>query len=241
MLTGGTRYIEAARDRLVEFIRKCGEEGKDEINAVCSEHVIGMDVDEDKKVVYNGCKVADGKLIILFAPGMLGTNIDDPLQADKLSEAINSAGASGGLTFEERQGISNVSGELAEVKERINKILAREIAIEPGFEAISAKLSGSKQVMETWRGQMGRFVISYYAALASWLKGQNFGDDDMLQEGLNEALSSGTIKFRVIDALRPENRYNQCTFEDGTLFLETTPEAFGVNIDQVGNNIIDLL
>ena len=51
------------------------------------------------------------------------------------------------------------------------------------------------------------------------LKYAGFKEDDMLQEGLAEAVPSKTIKFRIVKALKSGYR-NEAQIEDGTLYLQ---------------------
>lgn len=56
------------------------------------------------------------------------------------------------------------------------------------------------------------------------LKYAGFKDDDMLQEGLAEAVPSKTIKFRVVKALKKGPR-NEAEIEDGVLYLQVRSPA----------------
>lgn len=53
------------------------------------------------------------------------------------------------------------------------------------------------------------------------MKNAGFKDDDMLQEGFAEVITSKTIKLRVVDALKTGYR-NEAAIEDDILYLQVS-------------------
>ncbi|KAF5020807.1 hypothetical protein F66182_7167 [Fusarium sp. NRRL 66182] len=75
--------------------------------------------------------------------------------------------------------------------------------------------------------------------LVSQLENDKFDKDDMLQEGLLEAVDKHAVYVRVVD--QTSRSYNETVVEDGLLYLQTTPNDFGVNISQVASDLINIL
>lgn len=69
---------------------------------------------------------------------------------------------------------------------------------------------------------------------------QKFHSDNVLREGFNEAVSKGIIAFSLFDNL---NYANSCkvVVKYGTLFIQSTPEHYGVNIGDTAQRLIDQL
>jgi hypothetical protein len=59
--------------------------------------------------------------------------------------------------------------------------------------------------LENWIGKWPRYVPfsigDYFVSLARQLKQNNFGDDEILQQAFNEKVTSGIIRFEIVDAL----------------------------------------
>lgn len=87
---------------------------------------------------------------------------------------------------------------------------------------------------------MPTWTLKYFEGLLSQLKWQKFSEDDMLQEGFNEAVESGEIAFRVVDSLK-EKSYSEFEIEGGVFYLQTTVKTWGTNIDAAAEGIIDKL
>ncbi|KAH7120723.1 hypothetical protein EDB81DRAFT_631359, partial [Dactylonectria macrodidyma] len=150
------RYVAGAEDQLKSFIGYFGEEGKVEINDICSAHTITLAFDEAKKVSYCGCEVsAAGELVLLFSEGNLGTNIDDALSRSNLAKALNEALVSGDsakpMSDATCTGINKeYAAENAPGQEKLNKILATEIPLDPNFEAVFEKLKVGANSPDGW-------------------------------------------------------------------------------------------
>ncbi|ORY19164.1 hypothetical protein BCR34DRAFT_552658 [Clohesyomyces aquaticus] len=239
-------YISGALWCLKYFLNDSGhgQEGKDEINKVCSKHILTMEMDQEGKVRYCGCDVHDGSLRILFEEKCVGTNIDYALK--ELEDALNLATPDASLSYSARHSIKKEwDTHFSELKAKIAKQLGNDATVfNPNWEQVYAALKADprvKQDREDWEKKLGDFVHSYFEALASTLAYNKFESDDMLREGFEEVVTKNEIIFRIVKELTGGAYYNQTVVEDGVLYLQTVPESWAVNIDQVANKIIDVL
>ncbi|OAA56119.1 hypothetical protein ISF_07717 [Cordyceps fumosorosea ARSEF 2679] len=232
-------YVDCAIRGLRRYVEQYGDDAKNEINKVASAHSIIMDLDVDKKVSYCGAGItADGQLAMLWQDGNLASNIDHVFSERSLTAALNAV-PSEGISFETRLDIKqSYDDKIADVRTRINTALKREYTLEPGFEAAYAKLSGTQA---EFKENLGQFVFLYFEALAGGLVSQKFDSDDMMQEALNEAVESGKIAFRVVDKAQMKETYSEAVIEDGVLYLQTSPDYYGSNIDHVWHKLVDQL
>ncbi|POR37052.1 Uncharacterized protein TPAR_02755 [Tolypocladium paradoxum] len=243
MLAG---YINGAESQLRSFVDKYEDDGKQELNTICSAHVITMDLDVNKKVSYCGCEVSpSGQLVILFAQGYLGTNIDYALSTDNLTQALNQAPAppSLSMSFLARASIrTHYDAEIAETQAKIKSQLQRDVVLDAGFEAVFAKMKASGiSDDDRWQENLGGFVRAYFDAFSNWLQREKVGDDELLREGVNEAVESGKVAFRVVDEGKMEETYNEAVIQDGVLYLQTVPQYFGTNIGYIADKLMDKL
>lgn len=201
-----------------------------------------MDFDEEKTFSYCGCKVTpEGELAIVFSQGNLGTNIDHALEKSNLTKALNSAPpTSKPMNHSARVSIfEDYEPKIGDVQEKLNKILGKEIPLVPNFEDVYEKLSKSTDVRDDYPTNLGSFVLKYFEALNDYLTYQKFDSDEMLQEGLVEAIENNAIHFRIVDKLA--GSYCEPVIEDGIVYLQTTSANFGTNIHYVANGLVDLL
>ena len=121
-----------------------------------------MDLDTEGKFSYCGCEVSspDGKLVMLFREGNLGTNIDYALAVDTLVQALNAASApSLPMSFVARASIREAyDPEIAKTRAKIDGALGRETALEPNFEANFAKLTAAG--ITDWQHNLGYFLFN---------------------------------------------------------------------------------
>ena len=237
---------------LAYFADKQGAEAVAELNTIAHAHTITMDLDEAGTNTYCGCAVQpDGKLAILFNRDKFGVNTDQALEPEKVMAALNSAppaadaSATPALSFAARTSIrTDYEPKIEEIRARIAKLLARDdIKIEPDFEGLFAVLSqpdNVKKVGDDYEQRLGFLVRDYFEGLAYTLDYQKFGSDDMLQEGLNDAVDKGVIGFRIVDKLT-YGSYCEAVIEDGKLFLQTTVDRYGVNTSDAAEKLIDQL
>ncbi|KAI0397975.1 hypothetical protein F5Y17DRAFT_256931 [Xylariaceae sp. FL0594] len=245
-------YFDDASRRLEDYENAYKQEGIDEINTICHAHVMTLDVDEEGRFSYCGADVKDGKLRLVFNPERLGANISDALSREVLAKALNEAPAPEGsaappLSFAARSSIrKEYDPKIDAVRARVGEILAKpDIKLNPNFEANFAKLQAESKVKKTdlrqdWESVLGSYTLLYFEGLVSQLQWQKFPDDDLLQEGLNEAVDKGEIVLRIVDNLK-NGTYNEAVIEDGVLYLQTTPQKWGSNITDAAQNLVDML
>jgi hypothetical protein len=192
---------------------------------------------------YGGCDVADGKLRILFNEKNLGSNIDNCCQQDVLFKALNAAPGDAPLSFTVRNGIrTDYDPKIAEVRTKIATLLGKtadEITLNPNFDAVFAKLAAANKD-DDWQGNVGSFIFKYFESLEYQMKYQKVGEDDMVQEGVLEAVSTNEYAFRIVDKLTYDS-YCEVVIEDGVLYLQCTASNFGTNIDYVAQKLTDQL
>lgn len=247
------QYADGAIYMLSYVMGRQGEAGIADLNNIAYAHVLTMDVDEAGKNTYNGCEVQEGgRLAILFNPKNFGVNVNQSMEEDKVLAALNSAppppGAEDGpkLSLIARTSVRTEYDEKIEpIRAKIAKLLARDdIKLEPNFETIFATLSApenaSKVDKDNYERQLGFFIREYFDGVAYHMDSQKFGSDEMLQEGFNEAVEKGVIAFRIVDKLSYAS-YCEVVVEDGTLFVQTTLDRYGVNTNHAAEKIVDQL
>lgn len=74
---------------------------------------------------------------------------------------------------------------------------------------------------DSWKGSFGTVHLAYFKGLKYQLGYQGFKDDEMLQEGLAEAIPSKTFKIRIVPKLT-KGSYHQVVFEDGVAYLQVS-------------------
>ncbi|KAJ6445393.1 ATP binding protein [Purpureocillium lavendulum] len=236
-------YVSGAEYQLKYFVEKHGDTARSELNALCPARVLTMDLDTEAKYSYCGPEVSsDGKLVMLFREGNLGTNIDHAVAVDTLAQALNVATTAPSLpmSFVARASIrADYDGDIDKVGERINAALGREVALEPNFEASFAKLTAAG--VTDWQHNLGDFTKRYIEAFADWLASNKAAEDEMVREGVNEAVDKGKVAFRIVDEGSMKSSYNECVIEDGVLYLQTVPQYFGTNIHYVAEKLMDQL
>ncbi|KAK6851052.1 hypothetical protein PG990_008055 [Apiospora arundinis] len=243
-------YFKGVIWQLKSYESTYGEDGLKELNEICHAHVLTMDVDEAKRFTYGGVDVDErGALRVLFAPDNLGCNIDYCAERDTLLKALNNAppAKEGGISFAARTGIrQDYDPKIEVIRAKIAEYLAwPEIKLDPNWEQVFAALKAESQVKKTelredWQAYMGYMAISYFEGLQGQIQYQKFEDDDMLQEGFRDVVTSGVIKFRVVEKLK-EDSYGECEIEDGVLYLQCTAKTWGTNTSYTAQKLVDKL
>ncbi|KAK4156634.1 hypothetical protein C8A00DRAFT_12447 [Chaetomidium leptoderma] len=244
-------YVEGAIYQIKYVIGKYGDDFKNEINTLCSEHVLTLDLEETSppRFSYGGCDVLDGKLRMLFVEANLGVNIDYCCQEDALTKALNTAPVVDGapMSFVVRMGIrTDYDAQIGEVRKQIAELLGKTqdaVTLNPNFEATYAALEAARPAAadrEDWQRNLANFTFRYFDSLAYQMKYLKVGEDEMVQEGVLEAVSTNEYAFRIVDKLKYES-YCECDIEDGVLYLQCTPDNFGTNIDYVASKLMDRL
>lgn len=186
-----------------------------------------MDVNLEHDFLYNGCAVTpEGKLAILFNQDRLAVNIDDCLEEDKLTKALNNAptASSSAMSYVARSSIETEWEQQAEqVKKSFAEILQTEVTLDPNFQHTYEALKAAADPNDNhWERNIGNFTRFYYEALASGLKSQKFDSDEMMREALVEAVEKGTVAFRVVEEGKMKALYNESVFEDGVLYMQVS-------------------
>ncbi|KAF2972061.1 hypothetical protein GQX73_g1623 [Xylaria multiplex] len=242
-------YFDGASRRLEEFENYYGKDGVNEINSICYTHVLTLDVDEQKRFSSCGTDVNEGQLRLLFGPESLGSNISSALSRDGLLKALNDApGPEGtGLSVKVRTDIrQNYDPEIEKIRARVGELIAKpDVKLTPNFEENFDKLlteskAKKTQLRDDWQENLGNFTKFYFQGLVSQLQSQKFEDDELLQEGFNDVVDKGEVVFRVVDKLE-KGSYNECVIQNGILYLQTTPQNYGSNIDNAAEKLVDLL
>jgi hypothetical protein len=204
------------------------------MNTICSSHVITLDVEETEppRFSYSGCEIADGKLLMLFVPTCLGTNIDYVCQESNLFPALNAASLvkadASALSFTVRTGISSeYKPKIDATRKKIAEMTSRaDFKLEPGFEGAFEKLMAESKVKGTslrddWQVNLGSFTLKYFEGLAYQMNYLKIGDDELIQEGFNEAVEKVEARFRIVDKLKYDS-YCEVDIEDGVLYVQVS-------------------
>ncbi|RYP62851.1 hypothetical protein DL771_009545 [Monosporascus sp. 5C6A] len=146
-------YVEGAIQGLKEFVGNYGPDGVQELNSICSTHVLIIDLDEARQFSFCGTDVHKGRLRALFADGYLEANIDDALGRNALLKAPNDAA---GVGLRRGAKLRGADGH-------------------PHFEDTFAKLLAESKVRKRelrpdWQGYLGYFTLLYWEAIVTQLK-----------------------------------------------------------------------
>ncbi|EGY21980.1 hypothetical protein VD0002_g1937 [Verticillium dahliae] len=221
----------------------------EEINTIASAHILGMDVEdaEPKTFSYGSVGVQDGKLMILFRPDALGSNISYAAQEDQLFPALNAVPSDAPLSFLARHSIkTEYDAKIDAVQKSIATQIAKpDIKLIPNFEASFATLKTAaaakgSEVRDDWEKQLGYLIEQYFEGLDWQLKNMKIEEDDLIQEGFNEAVEKGELVFRLVDTLK-YGSYGEVVIEDGTLYLQALPSTFGSNVSYAAEKLVDQL
>lgn len=201
-------------------------------------------MDLEEKFTYCGPKISDdGKLVILINPNNVACNVDDAINNDKLTAALNEAPGAGSaaLSFVARQGIAqDYDTQIGEVKETIKKQLGKDITFEPNFEEAFAKLKAN-DLATKYESSLGSFVHLYFKSVARALEYNNVSKDEMVLEALEEEMGEKKIAFRLLDKGGLSSGYGEAKFEGGVVYVQTDIDHYGSNIDDAANKILDQL
>ena len=221
---------------------------KAEINKLASEHVMTLEVDDQKRFNYCGSVISDSKWRLVFLPNRLSHNLRDAANEENITKALNEAGkTAGGVSFVSRQNIEkDYEPFIADVSSSIEGILGKPLKLEPNFDENFAKVLQESQKPKTdlarhWEKAFGKFTIGYFKGLQSQLEWQKFKGDDMLTEGFFDAVDKETVVIRIVDKLEGANRRNEAVIKDGVLYIQTTAGQWGVNANDAANKLTDML
>lgn len=220
------RYIEPFCSNLESFITSYGEDGKNELNSLVTEHRVELaPQDDDTSFTYGGLQIKDGVLRLVFADGSLAVNVNDVSR--DFHEALKAAAASSGsggnaFNISARQSVrDSYDPEIGALQKAIGEIVGvPHIKLTPNFEANAAVLAGSgSKVRADWDKIIGGATLAYFEGLKYQLERAGFKGDDMLQEGFQDGVSKNEISFRVVEKL-VKGSYHEILVEDGVLVIQ---------------------
>ncbi len=244
--------MDSAIGRLKYFESIHGKAGLAEINGICGTHELGMDVDESQTFSYCGCTVSEGRLVIVFNEGSLGTNSNDALDQRTLLDALNAAppaaGSTSNISYAARAGIrTEYDSKIEEVRASIADMIGRRdgFKLSPNFDDVFARLAEEKKrksdsLDAEWESRLGYYAFSYFEGLAYIMKSQGFGDDDLLREGFNEGVEKAEVALRIVDKLQYDS-YCEVVIEDGVLYIQMLATTWGTNAGYAAQKLIDQL
>jgi hypothetical protein len=203
-----------------------------------------MAFDTTGTIRYCGCDIHDGTLRVLFQENNLGTNISNATSITALEDALTAATPAAALSYSARHSIATEweAGVEALQKKIGAQLNNPKIVLDPNFEAVYAALNAAPVVAKDrpdWEKQLGYMMQQYYEGLLWTLQCAKFETDDMLQEGFEEAVDKGIIRFRIVEKLG--RSYNETVIEDGVLYLQTKPESWATNCGDISSEIVNVL
>jgi hypothetical protein len=217
------RYIEYLVENLRTFLATYGNDGKDELNALCEHHRITIVPDDTGKVNYSGCDIKGGVFRILFAAHHLGTNAYDATRylheaflrvPPRAGQKMNLIARNSILT-DYLPGIEAVRVAIADILD------IPDIKLTANFEENYAALAGSRDVLSGWEKNLGAFSLAYFAGLQGTLEYERFAGDAMMQEGFLDVVSGKEASLRIVKKL-VKGTYNEAVVEGGVLYLQVS-------------------
>ena len=201
-----------------------GDDGKQELNNVCAKHHLVFAPQEDTSFNYGGLEVKDGVLRLVFHENRLGTNTNDvSLEIAKaLKDAPPAAGASA-FNIDARNSVRDkYDPEIEALRSTIAGLVNMpSLKLNPNFEHNATALADSKDQNASWDKQIGQATFDYFNSVKFHLERNKFKEDEMLQEGFQEVVTTGEICFRVVDKLA-KRTYNELVVEDGVLYVQVS-------------------
>ncbi|TFK32333.1 hypothetical protein BDQ12DRAFT_773579 [Crucibulum laeve] len=238
---GGTfsGYVEGFISALKGYLEKYGDEGKSYFNSAVTQSELALVVnslaDEAETI---SADVKDGVFRILFRQDRLGYN--QSWLNDHFLNAIEAVPREGFSLIAKHSIENNFNADIGSLTQEIGEILALpDIIIDANFEENYAALNCKDD--KSWQSNFGAATFAYFSdGLKYQLVRQGFRGDDMLQEGFAEMVTSKTIKLRVVNATTG-GLTNETIIENGIVYLQTTPDRWHYNVNEAGQQLLDLL
>jgi hypothetical protein len=209
---------------LKEFVQKYGDDGKNEINSVCSNHKIVLAIDDTEKHNYCGSDIKDGNLRLLSHPDKFGSFPSDASN-DIVGALKNAPAPAGSMNLATRNGIkTDYEAKVEPVRAAIAKIVGiPDLKLTPNFEYNYGVLDAMGSAAGSdWGAKLGASTLSYFQGVKTSLEKQKFDSDDMLQEGFQEAISEKEITLKIVDKLECGGSYNEVYIKDGVLIVQVS-------------------
>ncbi|KAF9261886.1 hypothetical protein L218DRAFT_868882 [Marasmius fiardii PR-910] len=223
MRAGGvlTGYVTGFIYCLKPYVEKYGDEGKTHFNSAVTESELRVGVNPlgDKAPTID-CAVRDGAFWILFHPTSLGYNQD--YIYDELLAAVEAAPREG-LSIRAKHSISEDWEEkIDDLKEELVGVTGiSDLDLDPNFDENYKVLKASKSDDDSWEQNFGKASFEYFEYLKDNLIRQGFrGDDALLQEGLQDVLTSKQFVLRVLPNIKAS--YNEIVLENGSAYIQVS-------------------
>ncbi|KAG6909389.1 hypothetical protein DXG01_000689 [Tephrocybe rancida] len=234
------RYVEGFIDALKWYVEKFGDEGKAHFNEAVTQSELSVNVNElGEKAETISADVKDGVFRILFHHTKLGYN--QSYLRDYLLKAIESVPRAGFSIVAKNSIEEHYNSEIEELTTTIAEYLALpDVVLDPNFEANYEALTAGKTDKD-WHERFGKATFAYFSdGLKYQLERQGFKGDDMLQEGLAELVTTKTFQIRVVKKTK-NNATIETVLENGTVYIQMTPDKWWYNASDAGSGLVDLL
>lgn len=117
---------------------------------------------------------------------------------------------------------------------------AKLLAWEQAHPTGNSRSDSSNELRSDWRGHMGEYAMWYFEGAKSRLEDNNFGGDELLQEGFRDVVDKNEIALRVVDELT-KGPCCELVFENGLAVMQTTPGQWTVNPRYAFDDIVNML
>ncbi|KAG7448504.1 uncharacterized protein BT62DRAFT_1003222 [Guyanagaster necrorhizus] len=231
-------YTEGFISALKYFLDKYASDGKDYFNAAVTQSELSIRVNTlNDKAPYISSEIQEGVYWIFFKPDCLGTNTGS--LGDSLLAAVDTAP---GFVFS-LQAKHSIDETWEEEYEDLTQEIAEltgipDVKLDPNFEDNFKALN--VQTDKGWYTSFGAATLAYFKDGLKYQLGRaGFKGDEMLQEGLQEALTEKAFVLRVVP--KTKKTYNEIILENGTLYLQTTVEYWYCNTSYIAEDVLDLL
>jgi hypothetical protein len=218
-------YVEGFVRNLEAYLKLYGEEGKTELNTLCTNHSITLEaakIDRD-----SGCDIKDGNIRILYCEKRFGVNTYSS-SVYKVADAVNTApfptSHSPQMSFYARHSVRLQYGtQIEEIRLKAASILnTPSIKFTPNFEQIYDQIKDIRNAMHTgsyWEENLGRTGLSYYKDAFLDVLSRDFAGKEGLVEAFRESVSKNEICLRIVDKVPGWNNF-EGVIEDGILYIQ---------------------
>ncbi|TFK73350.1 hypothetical protein BDN72DRAFT_834754 [Pluteus cervinus] len=240
------RYVEGFIAGLNNYLDKFGDDGKKHFNEAVSQSEVTLAVnpqgDEAPAIT---AEIKDGVFVILFSHTYFGYYQSS--LSDHLLKAIENAPRQGyslvvkhSIENDYEENIEELRGEIADLL----GLKMNDLILDPNFEENYATLEAYKKD-KTWQESFGQASFKYFSdGLKATLESKGFKNDELLQEGFAEVVTTKTIKIRIVTKLettKNKKSTNEPILENGVLYLETTAEYWGYYCSSAAEGLLEIL
>ncbi|KAJ7760747.1 hypothetical protein DFH07DRAFT_430750 [Mycena maculata] len=223
---------------LKDYVEKYGDDGKAHFNAAVSASQLSVNVNElGEKGDTISADVKDGVYRILFNHDRVGYNMNQ--QYDCILPAIEAV-PTDGFCLRAKHSIENdYTDKIDDLRNEIAEITGiKDVVLDANFEENYKALCEAAEPPQQWQQNFGKVHFSYFNGLKGQLEMQGFKADEMLQEGLQEVVTSKTFKIRIVAKTKDTN---ETVIEDGVVYLQTTANRWWYNANDMGTGLVKLL